>query len=229
MKFKSAMVTAASGKIGGMVASHNRGGMYFRSLAIPTNPNTPQQQVTRASLGQLAVAWRSLPGINPILWDIYAAQVPLVDAMGDPIFVSGINMFIRSNTPRLNVGLPVVEAGPSTYDLGEVGPIAVSNATEAGQTLDVDFAVADAWVDEDDSAMLVYLSRPHNPSTNFFKGPYRFAGQIPGDSVTPPTSPATITAPFPFLEGQRIFYRINVSRADGRLSQSFRGFVTGEA
>lgn len=229
MKFKSAMVTQVSGSIGGMTGSHNRGGMYFRARSVPTNPNTPQQQTTRASLGQLAIAWRMLTGINPILWDIYAANVPLTDPLGDPVTVSGINMFIRSNTPRLNVGLPVVDAGPSSYDLGEVGALSVTNATEAGQTVDLNFTDTDAWVDEDDSAMLLYLSRPQGTSINYFKGPYRYAGMVAGDSSTPPTTPETIAVPFPIASGQKIFWRVNVTRSDGRLSQSFRGYVIGGA
>ncbi len=70
--------------------------------------------------------------------------------------------------------------------------------------------------------MLVYASRPQNPGKIFFKGPYRYMDSIDGDSVTPPTSPATMSLPFPCVSGQNMFYRAQVIRGDGRLSLSFR-------
>lgn len=224
MKFKSAMVTAASGKIGGMVASRNKGGQYFRSLAIPTNPNTPEQQTTRASFGTLSQGWGQLTPTQRLGWDIYAFNVPVVDALGDSMTLSGFNMYLRSNTPRMNLGLPVVDDAPPTFDLGYVGPLGPFVASAASQDVTVGFTDTDNWVDEDDSALLIYISRPQNPSINYFKGPYRYAGQVDGDSTTPPTTPATITLPFPVTVGQKIFLKMNVSRADGRLSQTFRGY-----
>ena len=70
--------------------------------------------------------------------------------------------------------------------------------------------------------MFLYVSRPQNPGINFFKGPYRFAGQILGNSTTPPTSPFAVSVPFPIVTGQKLFARLNVSRADGRLATDTR-------
>ncbi|KKM06452.1 hypothetical protein LCGC14_1743870, partial [marine sediment metagenome] len=47
MLFKSGLITQGSGSIGGLTASHNRGGMYFRARTIPTNPATSFQTVVR--------------------------------------------------------------------------------------------------------------------------------------------------------------------------------------
>jgi hypothetical protein len=75
--------------------------------------------------------------------------------------------------------------------------------------------------------MFGYISRPQNITKNFFRGPYRYAGKIEGDSVTPPTSPATLVSDFPYAAGQRAFLRVRVSRADGRLSNvQYAGPVT---
>jgi hypothetical protein len=71
--------------------------------------------------------------------------------------------------------------------------------------------------------MFVFASRPQNPSINFFKGPYRIIATIPGADPTPPTSPQSISLAFPVVEGQKVFFRANVTRADGRLASSFRG------
>lgn len=223
MKFKSALVTAASGKVGGMVASRNKGGQYFRALAIPTNPNTAQQQAVRASMGNLAQRWRTLTDFQQLLWNVYAANVTVVDVLGDAINLSGFNMYLRSNIPRVTLSLPIVDNAPSIFDLGDVGTISMDTASAATQNFAFNFTDTDAWVDEDDSALLVYVSRPQNSSISYFKGPYRYAGQVDGDGTTPPTTPATISFPFGVAVGQKVFWRANVSRADGRLSQTFRG------
>jgi hypothetical protein len=66
--------------------------------------------------------------------------------------------------------------------------------------------------------LLVYISRPVSPATNFFKGPFRFAGLIEGDAVSPPSPIVQITAPFVVTTGQHVFARLIAALADGRLS-----------
>jgi len=46
MKIKfGSIVVNGSGKLGGHVYSSNRGGNYVRTLATPSNPQTPAQQL----------------------------------------------------------------------------------------------------------------------------------------------------------------------------------------
>ena len=59
MIFKSPIFAQASGSIAGTVFSRNAGGMYVRSRANPTNPNTDAQQAVRDAMRQLVVAWTS--------------------------------------------------------------------------------------------------------------------------------------------------------------------------
>lgn len=225
MKFASQLVTKVSGSVGGLTGSHNAGGMYFRGRATPTNPNSPQQQAVRSAVSNLSVLWiDTLTTLQRDFWTYYASLVQITNPLGEPINVGGKNMYVRSNTARLQAGLDRVDDAPLVYNVGDF--TTPSGALdEANDELDLSFTNTDAWANEDDSAMLVWASRPQNPTINYFKGPYRFAGLIAGDSVTPPTSPAAITLPFAVGTGQRIFYRVAVTRADGRYSYSFRGFA----
>jgi hypothetical protein len=224
MKYKSAVYTQASGSLNGITYSHNKGGPYTRARAIPTNPNSPQQQAVRGIFSDLAVLWNSvLDGLERATWDAYAFNVPIINKLGDPMKISGLNQFIRSNTPRIQAGLDQVVTGPTEFNIGSfTNPSFAIDA--ANDEVDVTFDDADAWANEDDSAMLVYAGRPVSPSINFFKGPYRLAGIIAGDAVTAPTSPAAVGLPFAVVAGQRVFLKVVVSRADGRLSYPFRGF-----
>lgn len=222
MKFKSALVTQVSGSIGGMTGSHNRGGLYFRARTIPVNTNTLQQQAVRGALANVATSWGSeLTAGQRAGWNVYGDNVPIFNALGDPLFLSGVNHFVRSNVPRLQAGLPRVDDAPTVFNLGTfTQPALASLASPTTSTLSFDNG--DDWANEDDSAMLVYVSRPAEASINFFAGPYRLAGSILGDSVTPPSSPAAIITPFPFATGNQVFFRVRVTRADGRLSSNFR-------
>jgi hypothetical protein len=80
------------------------------------------------------------------------------------------------------------------------------------------FDNTDTWANEDDAFLLLYTGKPVNDTINFFSGPYRYADQIAGDGTTAPTSPATLAVPFAYVADQKVFTRVRVSRADGRLS-----------
>ena len=228
MKFKSALITEASGSIGGMTASRNRGGQYFRARAVPVNPNSPQQQAIRGFVATLTSLWNgTLTPAQRDTWDQYALNVPLPDRLGEPRNVGGLAMYVRSNVPRLQAALPRVDTGPAIFNLGEFTNPAFSTFAAATDDFAVTFQADDDWANEDDAAMLLLGSRPTNPTINFFKGPYRFADLIAGDAITPPISPATIVNPFGFEVGQRVFVQMRVSRADGRLTLPFRGTGVG--
>lgn len=223
MKYNSATMTEASGSVGGLVASHNRGGAYFRKRTIPVNPNSTQQQAVRSALSLLAGAWGNiLTAAQREAWDTYALNVPLPDALGAPRNVGGLGMYIRSNVPRLNAALSRIDDAPTIFDIGEFTAPVVGVIDASASTLSLAFTNTDAWAAEADSAMIVQVSAGQNATINFFKGPYRFAEFIEGNAV-PPASPQLITVPFTVAAGQRVFVEVKVSRADGRLSSTFRG------
>ena len=231
MIFKSSIIESGSGSVGGLTLSRNRGGMYLRGRAVPTNPNSVFQQAVRSAAAQLASLWRNLlTEVQRTAWDLYAENVELPNSLGDPRNVGGLGMYVRSNVPRIAsgvAGLVRVDDAPIIFNLGDVGPLAIVSATAATDVISMSFTDTDEWVDEDAAALLVYTSRAANPSINYFKGPYRFAGAIEGDGTTPPTTPAPITAAFNIDVGNRVFVFARVSRADGRLSTPFRSFGVG--
>ncbi|KKM22729.1 hypothetical protein LCGC14_1622330 [marine sediment metagenome] len=223
MKFKSILLSQASGSLAGTTFSHNRGGMYTRARATPVNPNTIQQQLIRSSVAQLTSLWvDTLTQIQRDSWDLYALNVPLIDRLGEPRNVGGIAMYVRSNVPRLQALLPRVDDGPTIFDLSPYAPHEITLASEGPQAITIDEVLLpippDAFLSEDGAAYLVFTSRPQNPSINYFKGPFRFESAILGDAITPPAFPVIVTTVFPFVAGQKIFVRANVTRADGRLA-----------
>jgi hypothetical protein len=222
MIYKSALMTQASGSVGGVTASHNRGGQYFRARVIPVNPGTPEQQRVRDILTGLAIRWgEKLSSAQRDTWDTYAANVPVINRLGDSVFLTGLNHYIRSNVGRFQAGLSFVDDAPSTFNLGTFTAPTIT-ATVLTQAVTVAFDNADDWAGETDSAMLGYLSRPAGHSIHYFQGPYRYAGKIEGDDVTPPASPAPLIAPYAFAADQKLFGFFRVVRVDGRCSAPYR-------
>lgn len=227
---KSQVLTQASGSVGGLTYSHTAGGMYMRARSIPVNPNTGNQLDVRAAMTALVTAWtETLSAAQRATWDLYGANTPTTNPLGEQIFLSGQNWYIACNTPRLQAqtklgGAPAiarVDSAPIIFDRGTF------TTPTFGATQDVEletsFTNTDAWAGEVGSILLIYEGQPKNPSRNFFNGPYRLIGVVRG-AVIPPTSPVAITAAtiaslgYTFAQDQNLWVAYAVSRADGRLS-----------
>jgi len=227
MRFVSSILPQASGSVGGLVFSHNAGGQYIRARATPTDPGTAAQVSIRGIVASLVNHWvNTLTANQRTAWNVYAANVPLLDVFGHSRYRSGINHYVRSNTPRLQVGHSRIDDGPTTYNLGQYTSPTLT-ITPATNCFNITFTTTDEWANETGSYLYLWGSKPQNPTINFFKGPYKVMSPIAGDDSVPPTSPAAIGVPYTYTIGQKGFARFNVSRLDGRLSTPFRiGVVT---
>ena len=221
MLFVPTIGAKLSGKIGGIVASHNAGGAYFRLATVPTNPNTLFQQAVRTAVAALTVAWQdTLTQPQRDAWDVYGKNVLITNRIGEQVNISGLAHFVRSNVGRLQNSLTSIVAAPTRFNLGQFAKGNANAASQAAQSVDVIFGATipvDPWISEAGSYMFVYVSRPQNSGINFFKGPYRLAGALQGDPI-PPVSPFVVTAPFSITDGTRVFVRTVVAYADGRFT-----------
>jgi hypothetical protein len=219
-----------SGKQGGVVFSRNRTGPYVRNRAIPVNPNTPRQAALRASLAFLQNRFRNtLTTAQRSAWETYALNTPLLGRMGNMIVVTGANMYARVNVVLVQAGLSPADDAPTIFDTGVPEQSLVVTGSEATQKLSVAFDDTADWCDEDGSCQSLFMGLPQNPTRNYFGGPWRFADSIDGDSVTPPTSPVEIDAPFGFAEAQKVWIYSVIARADGRLSPRAQATFLGAA
>lgn len=209
MLFKSGIITQASGSFGGLTAAHNSGGMYFRARGLVTNPNSPAQVLARAALAQLANAWnQDLSQAQRDAWNLYAANTPLTNSLGDPHNVSGMAMYVRSNTARLYAGEARIDDGPTIFTLGGAAQFSIV-ADETSQTYTATLIAAAGPTVE---FVQLQVGLPQNAGRLFFKGPYRITAlNAPG------SFPLTATPVFPIAEGQRLFMTARKLMSDGRL------------
>jgi hypothetical protein len=238
MKFTSPVYSAVSGSIAGITYSHNRGGMYTRARAVPTNPSSALQQVVRNAFSALATAWtQTLTALQRAAWETYAANVPVIDPLGATRFLTGQQRYIGANTVRRQALLTDVDDAPVIFDDGGSqfwDSLAASEATQGlllntGTNVDIG-----PWADEDDAAMLVYTGLPQPRSVNFYAGPYRYAFSVLGDSVTPPsTLVGTVANGYQWTgsvpAALAIPVKARVTRADGRLSAALSGLAVTTA
>ncbi len=224
MLFKSQVFTQASGSVGGLTFARNSSGLYTRARAIPTNPNSTDQQAARNNFGSLATAWRDVvSAAERDAWTEYAANSPVTNRLGDPLTLSGQQMYIRCNSVRLRGSLSRVDPGPVVFGLADLTP---PTATALGGTSDLNLAFdnVDNWANEVGGSLLIQVSRQKQPTINYFRGPWRFADEVLGDP-TPPTSPQLIANPYGlnYTTGNKIFFRATAVRADGRLTNVAEG------
>ena len=222
MLFKSTVLAQASGSVAGATFSRNRGGLYVRSRSIPTNTDSEAQRGIRNAMTALIGRWRSV--LTPAQrngWSDYAESVPVVNKLGDTVTRSGPNMYMRSNVSRLQAGLPPVDTRPGFNNFGTIGGLELGLAVADDQEAVLVWTGTQEWAGETGSALLVYVSRPVDVSVNWFRGPYRLAATLLGNTGSPITSPQDIPLPFFVSAGSTIRAYARVTRADGRLSPAF--------
>ena len=217
------IVAQASGSVRGTTYSRNRYGAYVRDRAVPVNPNSARQSTVRTVMQSLTALWLStVTSAQRAAWNNYAANTPVVNALGDTIYLTGFNHYIRSNVPRIVAGLDRVDAGPVINGLPETDETVVFSYTADDQKCSVAFDDTMDWCDLDGAALLIYNGQGVNETINFYGGPFRFGDSIDGDSVSPPSTPVEIDLPFTVQTAQVVYSRARITLDDGRLSNFFR-------
>jgi len=151
------------------------------------------------------------------MWNEYGLNVNWTNKFGEIVNLPGLNHYIRSNTPRVQNGIPRVDDAPTIYTLATAELQLAATASEATQDLTIDGDPLADWVGEADAWQFFYQGLPQNPSINFFGGPFRLLTATPGTG--PPPFPVVAPAVFPFAEGHKIWVQSRIARGDGRLSE----------
>ena len=213
----------ASGVLGSGVYSHNRFGMYIRNHTVPVNPQSSRQQVVRAALSQLTDRWSQvLTAAQRTAWNLYAESTTVLDKFGAPIHLTGFNHYLRSNIPLVQQVQAPVDAGPTIFEVPEADPVFSVSISEATQIATCVYDDTLAWDNETGGFLILFMGSPQNPQRNFFAGPWRTMGVVPGVTGAPVASPVLATCTFAATQTQRVWCYARIARADGRISSPFR-------
>lgn len=235
MKYTPIVGADGSGKVGGVVASRNRWGSYFRAKVTPVNPNSTRQQAVRALFAQCVNYWTStLTASERLAWENYGANTPKTDGLGNVMYLTGQNQFIRSNVARMQANLGMVTTAPTVFNFGE--PVDGFSTSIEGYLAKIGIAstamsttLAIAAGASADGDILLSLGNPINASRAFFKGPYQFAAaaEVSADDVEVSWSTviALLGSAIAPVAGQYRSLRARVAYDDGRLSPVFEALA----
>jgi len=216
-------IVQMSGSIAGNTHARNRYGNYVRARTKPVNPNTDRQGNIRVTLSALAEAWNDeLSVAQRTAWNLYGSSTAMLNRLGETVYLSGFNHYVRSNSIRLFAGpASRIDAGPTSFTLPVVDPV-FTVACQNDNTIDITYDDTMDWCDLDNAQMMVFMGSPKGQGRNFFAGPWRYAWRAVGSSVAPPASPSEgNTPPFVITPGQKVWFYARISLDDGRLSNKF--------
>lgn len=220
MQYLSELTTQASGSAGGVTASHNQHTRYIRARKVPVDPATTRQRVVRSHFRTASFLWlNTLSPADRASWDVYAANVMLPNALGEPVHMTGRHHFFRTILAKYMATQPldVVRAAPTVFNLGANTPPTFT-AEPAVNRIRCYFDETDAWRNEGQGFLLIYFAPQQTASVNFFKGPFYFEASLEGSTLFPPQSGVVIRLLGFVSPGTRFFFRTITIRADGRVT-----------
>jgi len=216
-------IVGMSGSIAGNTFARNHYGSYARARTKPINPNTAMQQACRSALSFLTNYWaQTLTSAQRTAWNLYGSSVAMTNKLGETVYLTGFNHFIRSNSILKRSARSLVAAGPTVFELPEADPTFAFTATETDNKGTYTYDDTAEWANEDGGWLHMFMGQPQNPQRNFFGGPWKLYAAVAGNSVAPPSSPGDTAGPFAMSTGQRVWVYARITRADGRLSAPFR-------
>lgn len=215
-------VSEMIGSAGGNTWSRNSSGPYMRKRVKPVNPNSFRQSRVRAIMSAIVAAWSGvLTQLQRDDWITFAKNMPEKNGLGEVIRFSGFVQYVKANVAAQNADGAAILDGPAIFVLPGEDSTMTAVGSEAAQTIDISFDDSLPWVGQDGARLIVQMGIPKGDGITFFNGPWRHAGSVEGNLALPPTTPATLPAPFPIVENQKIHVRARIQEADGRLSDTF--------
>lgn len=195
------IVGQMSGRIGGIVASHNRGGAYFRNGSIPTRSTTIYAQQSKALLALVSASWAALTAPQQLAWKTWSTQNPVTNRLGRQITLAPHAAFVQINTAIILAGgvaiaIPPIVPPPAalltlTSSVSIAGPVAISwTATPLGA----------------DECIFLNAAVSDNPGVSYVENLYKLVLVTALADASPTNYGTELAARFGTLQaGQRVF------------------------
>jgi hypothetical protein len=212
------IATGISGSIAGVTYARNSAGYYGRARTYPVNPNTTAQIVMRSAVKYFTARWHEvLTSTMRNTWNAYAQSVSMKNKLGESIKLSGFNMYVRYNTFRIQNGNSKADSCLGAHSLPGADAAFSVLAYASVNKIYVTWDPLLEWCSIPASILGVYCGQPQLSTRNFFGGPWKNGGPIPGNQ----TPPYQMTAPYTLTTGAKIwvYSRIATGPTDGRLSE----------
>lgn len=210
--------TQPSGHSDGFVAYKQGDNLAMRSHARPTIVRSNAANVGRWLIAELSLYWEHpLTDAQRIAWGNYGFNTPLTNAYNAPRYIKGYAHYMRSNRPRLQMGIARIDDGPTTMGLPTY-TLPIFSVMFPTATIGITINPADDWANQDNAAMLIWGGIARSIATTKPTETYRPVGKILGSTSG---ISASYTLPFPSNFPTRpvnVWLRSSVTDEEGRLS-----------
>lgn len=211
-----AIVSEIRGKIASTVFSRNRGGAVIRNRIKPINRRSIGQSTRRQVLGSLASSWRGLTQANRDSWNNAAQNFPLQDTLGQTIYLSGEQLYVRFNANLILIGESEISAAPAPFAFS----IFTAALTAEDDTVAASFDIAFTPDPMDaGNTLAVFATGNLSPGIEAPNASrFRFIGQIDPTDTSPADLVTEYVAEFGNpVAGQKIFIELRpIATASGQ-------------
>lgn len=221
-----AIVSEVRNKIAATVYTKNKAGASIRNRTTPINRRSVGQTGQRQQLASFSSNWRGLTQAQRDGWNSAAASFPQQDNLGQTIFLTGAQLYVRCNLNLLLIGAAQIDDAPSptSFPVLALGTI-VSDASSG--TLSVPFTPDPVPA----GYQLVFrATAPISQGKSFIgQSAFRFIDSAAPAATSPKNLAAAYIAVFGAITskaGQKIFVEaFFVEIASGLAGIPVRGFV----
>lgn len=223
IKWSAIGITNASGKSGGTVFSHNRGGSYVRRWAKPTNAQTSAQTAMRSIFGNVARFWGSLTQSEIDVWQEEGANVSKTDAFGDQRKLNGFEYFMQVNYNRIHgMGLDMLRLPIER----EILPSVAYPSNELDKNDALYFDLSNGTPNADMVASIGFAVVPQGQNRNYGSVKNLFSKRLRQPVSLDADGNANVTVPFALIQtkigdipvGSTVFTQIHIHDQAGQKS-----------
>lgn len=208
-------ITSASGKLGGQVASHNKGGSYFRTKVKPLNGQTTAQNLVRSNFTGLAQGWKGLTAAQQLAWNAFGAAQLIPNKLGHKHSISGENAYIRFNQVILNAGGTIISVPPAATTVVPLASLSATAVHAGAVTLTFTAAPVPAG-----TQYQVFATPGLSAGKQFVKNRFRSVSYLAAAAASPAVITTAYDAKFGApIAGQTIWFKVRaISSATGYVS-----------
>jgi hypothetical protein len=208
MKTKwGALIVEGRGKIGGYIASKNRGGAYMKAKISPSNPQSTAQTLVRSEFTVISQSWKLLTDAERLSWNGSVSNFAKTDIFGDLRNPSGSNLYQSLNLNLANIGQSYITTPPQIV----TSPAPLIITVTANGTSP---ALSIAWTSGAIAAgftVVVESTAGQSAGRSFFKSKFRKIGLIAAAATTPSNQLSNYTAKFgSLIPGTKIGVRVKL-------------------
>jgi hypothetical protein len=162
----------ASGSFGGVTRTRGRAGQINRVRRIPVQPlGASRRSLVRGWFAAASRKWATLTAAQQRQWNVYAANHPAVDSLGQTFFLTGAQTYLQIYANLSTISYPIQATPPVAAENFHV-LITTLNATH-GASLNIAYTTGVSVL----SRVVIGASRPMSPGRTFCDKFYQIFSQ----------------------------------------------------